>query len=68
MLVQTVPTQWNATLLMLDRFVEVGEEVAVVLLSNARAPNRFSNNEMNIVEDVIKILEPLKVLFWIILN
>lgn len=53
---------------MLDRFVEVGEEVAVVLLSNARAPNRFSNNEMNIVEDVIKILEPLKVLFWIILN
>lgn len=57
-LVQEVPTRWNSTYYMLDRFVELQQYVrATVAILTKNLPT-ISNEEWKLYEDLRKILKP----------
>lgn len=61
-LIQSVPTRWNSSCAMLERFLQLASEVAIVLLKFDNAPEMVKKSDLKEIEDIIKILNPFKVI------
>lgn len=57
---QDVPTRWNSTYYMIERFLQLKDYVYPVLLTCATAPKILSREEINILEDIVLILGPIE--------
>lgn len=61
-LIQSVPTRWNSTFFMLERFLKISEfinEVIFYLNANGKeAPSMIDPSEMTILREVAEILQP----------
>lgn len=58
-LIQSVPTRWNSTYLMLNCFIEMSEIVLKVLWNLPNAPPMLSGIEMQLAKETLKVLKPL---------
>lgn len=58
-LIQSVPTRWNSTY-QLERFLKLAEKIAPILLKYPKAPPMLTVAEIEIVQDLVKIFEPLE--------
>jgi len=59
-LIQSVPTRWNSTFYMLERFIFLSEYIVPVLIRNLNAPDMISRTQMNILKEILQILSPLE--------
>lgn len=59
-LIQSVCTRWNSTYYQLERFVELAEFIAPILLKSSKAPDMLSAEQLDAVRDLIQILKPLE--------
>ncbi|XP_011859762.1 PREDICTED: zinc finger BED domain-containing protein 1-like [Vollenhovia emeryi] len=57
---QDVLTRWNSTYYMLERFLQLKDYVYSVLLTCPTAPKILSREEIDILEDVVRILGPIE--------
>lgn len=61
-LLQSVITRWNSELIMIERFVELKTELYQVVPQYKKCPDMVTNSDFLIVEDMIKLLTPFKVI------
>ena len=54
---QEVPTRWNSTFLMMNRYLELHEEVSVILFRHNKANLCLQENEVQIAKSAIKSLQ-----------
>lgn len=57
---QDVPTRWNSTYYMIERFLQLKDYVYLVLLTCPTAPRTLSREEIDILEDIVQILGPIE--------
>lgn len=57
---QDVPTRWNSTLYMIERFLKLREYIYPVILKCPTSPEMITHDEFDILTDVIKILIPIE--------
>lgn len=57
---QDVPTRWNSTYYMIKRFLELKDYVYPVLLTCPTAPKILSREEIDILEDTVRVLGPIE--------
>ncbi|CAK1599281.1 unnamed protein product [Parnassius mnemosyne] len=60
-LIQSVPTSWNSTYYMVQRFLELRSVINDILFRHATAPPMLSSSEITIASSVLLILRPLEV-------
>lgn len=60
-LIQSVPTRWNSTYYMVQRFLELRSVINDILFRHATAPPMLSGSEISIASSVLLILRPLEV-------
>lgn len=60
-LIQSVPTRWNSTYYMVQRFLELRTVINYILFRHATAPQMLSGSEISIASSVLLILRPLEV-------
>lgn len=63
-LVQTVPTRWNISLDMVERFLELSNEVAVVLVKRGGTDMIISKENLKVLGEIVTVLKPIKVTLW----
>ncbi|XP_063931157.1 zinc finger BED domain-containing protein 4-like [Zophobas morio] len=59
-LIQSVPTRWNSIYYMIERFINVKDYVAPVLLRHRKAPRIVSAEEIDILKELIILLQPFE--------
>ncbi|VEN52293.1 unnamed protein product [Callosobruchus maculatus] len=59
-LIQSVPTRWNSTFYMVERFLELSQVVTPILLKNLTSPSICSAAEMQVCRELIFILKPIE--------
>ncbi|KAJ8928549.1 hypothetical protein NQ314_018887 [Rhamnusium bicolor] len=59
-LIQSVPTRWNSTYYMLEKFVKISEDVGTVLLKFPDAPRMLTAGELQIINEIISNLKPIE--------
>lgn len=59
-LIQSVCTRWNSVFYQLERFVELSETIAPILLKYPKAPTMLSAKQLEHIKDLINILRPLE--------
>lgn len=59
-LIQSVPTRWNSTYFMLDRFIELSESVGAVLLKFPKSPSMLSASELQLAREIVQVLKPIE--------
>lgn len=59
-LIQSVPTRWNSTFYMLERFVSLYEYITPILIRNVGAPHMINKTQINILIEILEILSPLE--------
>lgn len=59
-LIQSVSTRWNSMFYMIERFVNLSEKVAAILLKNSSAPPMLTASQLETARDLITILKPLE--------
>ncbi|CAG4957002.1 unnamed protein product [Parnassius apollo] len=57
-LIQEVPTRWNSTFLMVQRFVEMEQYIRSTMAILKKDLPTLTNDEWNLLSDLIKILQP----------
>lgn len=55
---QECQTRWNSTYLMIDRFIQLQIPVSSVCLQLENAPQIISRHNVNILQEVVKLLKP----------
>lgn len=60
-LVQSVPTRWNSSLDMVERFLELANEVAVVLARRDKTDMIISKANLKVLDEIVTVLKPFKV-------
>ncbi|XP_011880756.1 PREDICTED: zinc finger BED domain-containing protein 4-like [Vollenhovia emeryi] len=59
-LIQSVPTRWNSTYFMLDRFIELSENVGAVLLKFPQSPSMLLASELQFAKETVQVLKPVE--------
>lgn len=59
-LLQEVPTRWNSTFYMLERFLKLREVISGVLINFPTAPQMPTAQQICIAEDILSLLRPLE--------
>ncbi|GFY39790.1 vesicular integral-membrane protein VIP36 [Trichonephila inaurata madagascariensis] len=61
-LIQSVSTRWNSVFYQLERFVELSEIIAPILLKYPKSPAMLTAQQLEVVKDIVNILRPLEVI------
>ncbi|XP_046735009.1 E3 SUMO-protein ligase ZBED1-like [Diprion similis] len=59
-LIQEVPTRWNSTYFMIERFLELRSVVNNVIIRHKNAPPMLTASELSILSSVLQILRPIE--------
>ncbi|XP_046753163.1 E3 SUMO-protein ligase ZBED1-like [Diprion similis] len=59
-LIQSVPTRWNSTYYMLERFIHLSEKIGAILLQFPTAPAMLTAAELQTAKEFVKLLQPLE--------
>ncbi|KAJ8961314.1 hypothetical protein NQ314_005963 [Rhamnusium bicolor] len=57
---ESVPTRWNPTYYMLERFVKLYQYIAPILLKDPEFPAMVNASDLRLVEEVLQILAPIE--------
>lgn len=57
---QEVPTRWNSKLYMIERFLVLRDYVYPILLKCPSAPEMLTREEFEVLDDIVKILQPIE--------
>ncbi|XP_018404098.1 PREDICTED: zinc finger BED domain-containing protein 1-like [Cyphomyrmex costatus] len=61
-LIQEVSTRWSSTYYMIERFMEVIDNVSAVLINQRNSPPMLSAFEVATAQEILKILKPLEMI------
>ena len=56
-LIQSLPTRWNSTYAMLNRFIELSEKVGLILLQFPTAPEMLTSLELQSIKEFVELLK-----------
>lgn len=59
-LVLDVRTRWNSIMYMIERFLSIAHHVSIVLLDIPKSPVMLTGEELNILKEVRRVLQPLE--------
>lgn len=59
-LIQNVPTRWNSTFYMLERFIELSERISLILLKFPKAPPMLTPSELQLAKEIVQVLSPIE--------
>lgn len=59
-LIQSVCTRWNSVYYQLERFVDLSETIAPILLKYPKSPTMLTAQQLEVIIDLINILKPLE--------
>lgn len=57
---QDVPTRWNSTFYMIERFLQLRVYIYPVILKCPTSPEMITHEEFDILQDIVKILQPVE--------
>jgi len=55
-LIQSVPTRWNSTYYMLERFIELSDGISLALLKCPKAPPMLTASELQLAKEIIQVM------------
>lgn len=55
-LIQAVPTRWNSTFYMLERFILLVEKIGPITLSQERCPAMVTSQDIMVIKEVLEVL------------
>lgn len=59
-LIQSVPTRWNSCYYMIQRFLDLSDNINAILLKNTKSPEALSAIEFQICKELLDILNLLE--------